>query len=96
MSLIVSNPYPTLPLADHVVQRLAEQGIPAEAINVRNDLPAIGLNLGAGVPIEAMEAVLTEHENEASVDGEPGGFVVEVDTGDRTDLDAIVRELFAK
>jgi|GEM_PF-4346218 len=95
MSTIRSNPFPNQELAEHVVQQLVDRGVPLQNVVVRNELPPQGLNLGAGVPVDAALAIVEQHENETAEPGE-GGYVVEVDTQGDMLNESATREVFGQ
>lgn len=83
MSLITSPTFGTREEAEQAAQLLLQRGIPASSISLRDEHTAgaqiEGLSLGMGVPAEATEAVIAEHDGSAA-----DGFVLQVD--DRGDM----------
>lgn len=90
MENVVSTPLATLEAAEEVVAHLREKGVPAHAITVEDRTPAQGLNLGAGVTADALNAVIEQHETSTP----PGGYVVAVNTGGDVLNEAVAREVF--
>lgn len=84
MSLITSPAFGTREEAEQAAEILVRRGVPVSSISVRDDRSVNangneGLSLGMGVPAEAIEAVIAEHDGSAAE-----GFVLQVD--DRGDL----------
>ncbi|WP_025228745.1 hypothetical protein [Fimbriimonas ginsengisoli] len=94
MSVISSPPYPTRIQAEQVAGLLVQQGLPMENIFIRDEVPAYGLNLGAGVPTEAIDAMVNEHDDEVRPAGAVGGYVVEVETGGDALNERVAQEAF--
>jgi hypothetical protein len=94
MSVITSNPYPSREVAEHVAGQLVQKGIPMNNIVIRDETPAIGLNLGAGVPLEAVNAIVAEHDTEPTYEATAGGYVVEVETAGDALNEQVTHEVF--
>ena len=90
MENVVSTPFATLEAAEEVVAHLREKGVPAHAITVEDQTPAHGLNLGAGVTPDALNAVIEQQEASPAT----GGFVVSVATGGDVLNESAAREVF--
>lgn len=90
MDQVVSTPLATLEDAEAMVANLRQRGIPARSIAVEDRTPAHGLNLGAGVTPDAVNAVIELQEDTPSM----GGYVVTVETGGDILNESVAREVF--
>lgn len=90
MDQVVSTPLASLEAAEELVAHLREKGIPARSIAVEDRAPAHGLNLGAGVTPDAINAVIEQQEDSPS----EGGYVVTVETGGDALNEAVALEVF--
>lgn len=90
MENVVSTPLATIEAAEQVVAQLRQKGVPAHAITVEDRTPAHGLNLGAGVTPDAVNAVIEQQEATPTL----GGFVVAVETGGDVLNESAAREVF--
>jgi hypothetical protein len=90
MDTVASPPFASLEAAEEAVARLRQRGVPEHVIAVEDQTPAHGLNLGAGVTPEAINAVIEQHEQEPA----RGGYVVTVTTNGDVLNEEAAREVF--
>ncbi len=101
METYVQTTYNSREEADAASQALIGRGIPAHCVQVSEgfepiseDEPPVGPSLGFGVPVEAMNALIEEHDNEPTQPVTDLLYVVSVDTqGDDNQLE-IARGFF--
>lgn len=65
-----------------MAMQLRQGGLPNDAVLIRTVTPAHGLNLGSGVSVDAVAAIVEQHTDEANLPGEEAGYVVEAYTDD--------------
>ena len=100
METYVQSTYASRAEAEAAAQDLIGSGIPAHCVQVSNNVEpmaeeeAVGASLGFGVPVEATNALIQEHEDETSAETADKVYIVSVNTeGDEQQLE-IARRFF--
>jgi hypothetical protein len=101
METYVQSSFTSRAEAEAAANALIGRGIPAHCVQVSEGAeaivdgdPPVGTSLGFGVPVEATNALISEHDEEATPISSDLVYVVSVDTrGDEEQLD-IARRFF--
>jgi len=89
---VIKMVYSTVEDAEDAVETLLAEGVPVEAVSVEEEPdpvvegPLIGVGIGSGVPPDALEALLTEHDGEGVRSGSVSLYAVRVEIGDDPEI----------